>query len=199
MRRVKTVALMILLPIVLGACDREPKQNPGAKPAAAQPPQPTPPTAPPPPPPPDEAPIKVRNGSMEIDTPNGTWKEGYDGRGNKDHWIEETQNGDPGRQILHVLVLYKTTTGKSCFGSDRQVRVRHSDLFEALLDRTNDKTRVRPHNKFTKKTDQSLRYEGTVKDSYIKEVQVGNTTCPIGQHELEVVCISGKLPMACSK
>lgn len=113
----------------------------------------------------DEAPIRVRNGSMEVELVGGTWAE------NGDAWSPSTGT-TAGTYFVKVL----GGTGSSCdsnvtIGSGNVVSVSYSDGFTARFTPGSGRTGVRPKSDLSRATPSTLRH-GTSGAGHISEVRV---------------------------
>ena len=143
---------------------------------------------------------------MMIETPWGKWtldEEDENGK-KKQRWKEQTQNGDNTKEMLHFLVRYASTTGKACFGSGKTVKVTHSGGGTATFDRKDKKwSRVDEYGDFKIKSEREENIiwdEHNHPDAHITEVKGDDATCAIDSaDDLEIICISAKLPMKCLK
>ena len=131
----------------------------------------------------DEAPIRVRNGSMTIDTEDATWQD------EGGAWSNETgkkeHKGD-------FWVRVDLTDGNSCKGTGRPVQIEYSaGGFKALFNVVGNppRTKVSPKGQLTKESDTRLSHGAT--GEYITGVRInGNTlTCDITQNNLKVINI----------
>ena len=129
----------------------------------------------------DEAPIRVRNGSMTIDT-DGEWKD--DGGA----WSNETGGEHKG----DLWVRVNLTDGTTCKGNGRPVQIEYSaGGFNAMFNVVGNppRTKVSPKGQLTKVTDKRLSHGSS--GEYITGVKInGNTlTCNITQNNLDVINI----------
>jgi hypothetical protein len=136
----------------------------------------------------DEAPIRVRNGSMTIDT-DGTWQ--ADGGA----WSNET--GKVNHNDFWVRV--NLTNGTTCKGNGHPVQVEYSVAeFKAIFHTAGNpvRTKVEPRNGLVLETNHRLRHGTQADGGYITGVRInGNLlTCDITQNNLDVIniCSSAK-------
>lgn len=140
----------------------------------------------------DEAPIRVRGGSIEIETQDGEWKDGNDA------WINDTR-GKINSGELWVKVTSSTAT---CKAMGKPVQVVYSNPNVRAVFTTSgmlvwNKTRVSPKGGVAFVDGKHLR-AGTPGDGgRITEVRAQNLTCSIaaGSANLEInICSSRKDP-----
>lgn len=131
----------------------------------------------------DEAPIRVRNGSMTIET-DGEWME--DGGA----WSNETGKKEhKGDLWVRVDRMDGTTI---CKGTGRPVQIEYSaGGFNALFNVVGNppRTKVSPKGQLTKETPKLLRHGST--GGYITGVRINGTVlqCDITQNNLKVINI----------
>jgi hypothetical protein len=131
----------------------------------------------------DEAPIRVRNGSMTIDT-DGTWQ--ADGGA----WSNET--GKDHHNDLWVRV--NLTNGTTCKGSGHPVHIEYSvNGFNAIFNVVGNpaRTKVAPRNGLVFETNHRLRHGTQADGGYITGVRINGSllTCDITQNNLDVINI----------
>jgi len=140
----------------------------------------------------DEAPIIVKNGSIEIETLDGEWKDGNDA------WINQT-SGKINSDDLWVKVTSSTGT---CRAVGKPVQVQYSQPNVRAVFTTSGfwwttKTRVSPQAGLAFVDRKHLR-AGTAGDGgHITEVRAQNLTCSIaaGSANVEIsICSSSKAP-----
>jgi len=129
----------------------------------------------------DEAPIRVRNGSMTIDT-DGEWKE--DGGA----WSNETGKEHKGDFWVRVDL----TDGNTCKGTGRPVQIEYSaGGFKAMFNVVGNppRTKVSPKGQLNKESNKRLSHGAS--GEYITGVRIkGDTlTCDIRQNNLKVINI----------
>lgn len=137
----------------------------------------------------DEAPIRVRNGSMTIET-SGEWKD--DGGA----WSNETgKKGHKG----DLWVRVDRANAPSCMGTGRPVHIEYSaGGFQAIFNVAGNpaRTKVSPKGQLTKETNQLLRHGSS--GGYITGVRINGTalTCDITQTNLKVINICSSADVA---
>lgn len=129
----------------------------------------------------DEAPIRVRNGSMTIET-DGEWKD------EGGAWSNETGKEHKG----DLWVRVNLTDGTSCKGTGRPVHIEYSaGGFNAIFNVAGNpaRTKVSPKGQLTRETDKRLSHGSS--GEFITGVRInGNTlTCNITQNNLDVIKI----------
>lgn len=142
----------------------------------------------------EEAPIRVKNGSIEIETQDGEWKDGNDA------WINET-SGKINSGELWVKVTSSTGT---CTAMGKPVQVVYSNPNVRAVFTTSgvfvwNKTRVSPKGGVAFVDRRHLR-AGTAGDGgQITEVRAQNQTCSIaaGSANVEINICSSKKDTAC--
>jgi hypothetical protein len=142
----------------------------------------------------DEAPIRVRGGSIEIETLDGEWKDGNDA------WVNET-SGKINSGELWVKVTSSTAT---CKAMGKPVHVVYSNPNVRAVFTTSgmlvwNKTRVSPKGGVAFVDAKHLR-AGTAGDGgHITEVQAKNLTCSLaaGSENVEISICSSKKDPAC--
>jgi hypothetical protein len=142
----------------------------------------------------DEAPIIVKNGSIEIETLDGEWKDGNDA------WINQT-SGKINSDDLWVKVTSSTGT---CRAVGKPVQVQYSQPNVRAVFTTSGfwwttKTRVSPQAGLSFVDRKHLR-AGTAGDGgHITEVRAQNLTCSIaaGSANVEISICSSSKTTAC--
>ena len=142
----------------------------------------------------DEAPIIVKNGSIEIETLDGEWKDGGDA------WINQT-SGKINSGELWVKVTSSTAT---CRAVGKPVHVQYSQPNVRAVFTTSGfwwttKTRVSPQGGLAFVNRKRLR-AGTAGDGgHIAEVRTQNLTCAIapGSENVEISICSSSKTTAC--
>jgi hypothetical protein len=139
----------------------------------------------------DEAPIIVKNGSIEIQTQDGEWKDG------NTEWINQT-SGAVNSNDLWVKVTSSTGT---CRASGKPVHIQYSEPNVHVLFTTSGfwwtaKTRVSPKSSVAFIDGKHLR-AGTPGDGgHITEVRTQNLTCSLSASSTNVeinICSSSKV------
>ena len=142
----------------------------------------------------DEAPIRVRGGSIEVETQDGEWKDGNDA------WVNQTSGKINGGE-LWVKVTSSTAT---CKATGKPVHVVYSIPNVRLTFTTSgafiwQKTRVSPKGGIALVDNKHLR-AGTAGDGgRITEVRAQNLTCTIAPDSanLEISICSSRKDPAC--
>jgi len=141
----------------------------------------------------DEAPIIVKNGTIEIETTDGEWKDGNDA------WINETT----GKHNDNELWVKVTSSSGTCRASGQPVKVQYSQQTVQAVFTTGGflrhKTRVGPKGGVTYVDSKHLR-AGTAGDGgHITEVQTRNLTCSLaaGSTNVEISICSSQDTKAC--
>jgi hypothetical protein len=141
----------------------------------------------------DEAPIIVKNGSIEIETLDGEWKDGTDA------WINQT-SGKVNSGELWVKVTSSTGT---CRAVGQPVQVQYSQANVRAVFTTSGfwttRTRVSPQGGLAFVDRRHLR-AGTAGDGgHITEVRAQNLTCSIaaGSANVEISICSSSKTTAC--
>jgi hypothetical protein len=143
----------------------------------------------------DEAPIIVRNGSIEIETADGEWKNGDDA------WVNETA-GKHNDKELWVKVTSSTGT---CRGMGQPIRIQYSKSNDRAVFTTGGsflaphRTRVGPQAVITFVDSKHLR-AGTPGDGgHISAVQARTATCSIAAEStnVEISICSSQTAKAC--
>lgn len=142
----------------------------------------------------DEAPIRVRGGSIEIETQDGEWKDGNDA------WVNQTTGKINGGE-LWVKVTSSTAT---CKAVGKPVHVVYSIPNVRVTFTTSgpfiwQKTRVSPKGGIALVDNKHLR-AGTAGDGgHITEVRTQNLTCSIAAEStnVEIAICSSKNDTAC--
>src|SRR5262245_23520335 len=138
----------------------------------------------------EEAPIIVRNGSIEIETLDGTWTAGTD------EWTNETV----GKGSANELWVKVTSSTGTCRGSGKPVHIRYSQPGVQVMFTTRGfwwtaKTRVSPKSGVTLLDSRHLR-AGTAGAGYITEVQTQSVTCSLSPTSANVeinICSSSSV------
>jgi hypothetical protein len=143
----------------------------------------------------DEAPIIVKNGSIEIETSDGQWKDGDDA------WVNET-TGKHNDKELWVKVTSSTGT---CRGVGQPIRVQYSKSNDRAVFTTGGgflrrhRTRVGPQAVITYVDNKHLR-AGTAGDGgHINAVQARSVTCTLDadSSNVEISICSSQNAKAC--
>ncbi len=143
----------------------------------------------------DEAPIIVKNGSIEIETVDGQWSDGDDA------WVNETA-GKHNDKELWVKVTSSTGT---CRGVGQPIRVQYSKSNDRAVFTTGGsflaphRTRVGPQTIITYVDSKHLR-AGTPGDAgHINAVQARSATCTIAAESsnVEISICSSQTAKAC--
>ncbi|MDP9323324.1 MAG: hypothetical protein M3P13_06785 [Acidobacteriota bacterium] len=143
----------------------------------------------------DEAPIIVKNGSIEIETVDGQWRDGDDA------WVNETA-GKHNDKELWVKVTSSTGT---CRGVGQPIRVQYSKSNDRAVFTTGGsflaphRTRVGPQTIITYVDSKHLR-AGTPGDAgHINAVQARSATCTIAAESsnVEISICSSQTAKAC--
>ena len=143
----------------------------------------------------DEAPIIVKNGSIEIETADGQWKAG------DDVWVNET-TGKHNAKELWVKVTSSTGT---CRGVGQPIRIQYSKSNDRAVFTTGGsflgrhRTRVGPQAIITLVDSKHLR-AGTAGDGgHINAVQARSATCTIAadSSNVEISICSSQTAKAC--
>ena len=143
----------------------------------------------------DEAPIIVKNGSIEIETADGEWKDGDDA------WVNETA-GKHNDKELWVKVTSSTGT---CRGMGQPIRIQYSKSNDRAVFTTGGsflaphRTRVGPQGIITFVDSRHLR-AGTAGDGgHISAVQARSVTCSIAAESsnVEISICSSQTAKAC--
>ena len=114
----------------------------------------------------DEPPIRVRNGSMDIELVQGQWDDSGDGWSPSGGW-------NWGTFEVKVTSANGHPCGDGQTGSGKEVWVRYSDRTEISFTSTGSmmgKTRVKPKNKLEKVSPQLLRHGGAADGGFIVAV-----------------------------
>jgi hypothetical protein len=142
----------------------------------------------------DEAPIRVRGGSIEIETVDGEWKDGNDA------WINQT-SGKINSGELWVKVTSSTAT---CKAMGKPVQVVYSNRGVRVMFTTSgtfvwNKTRVSPKGGVAFVDNKHLRAGAAGDGGHITEVRAQNLTCSIaaGSENVEINICSSKKDTAC--
>ena len=139
----------------------------------------------------EEAPIVVKNGSIEIETLDGTWTSGTD------EWTNETV----GMGSANELWVKVTSSTGTCRASGKPVLIRYSQPSVQVTFTTRGlwwmaKTRVSPKSAVTFVDGKHLR-AGTAGDGgHITEVQTRDVTCSLSPTSANVeitICSSSKV------
>lgn len=138
----------------------------------------------------DEGPIIVQNGSIDIETLDGEWKDG-----NSD-WINQT-SGTVNSNDLWVKVTSSTGT---CRAMGKPVHVQYSESSVHVTFTTSGmwwfaKTRVTPKSAIARVDGKHLR-AGPAGSGHITEVRTQNLTCslaPDSQNVRIAICSSSKV------
>ena len=136
----------------------------------------------------DEAPIRVRNGSLEIETLKGTkWA------GETDNWAQDMESAGHPPQ-LYAQVRY--VTGGTCTVRGTTVRIEYGATAAATLQRTGNKIKVKPKNDFTQ-PDPSGKPQiiKSTAGTYATKVSVGDNSCALDSKEQigEFFCVAASL------
>lgn len=141
----------------------------------------------------DEAPIRVRGGSIEIETVDGQWEDGNDA------WINQT--GRAGGDELWVKVTSSTGT---CRADGKPIQVQYSRpnvqvIFTRRGPFWSKRTAVSPKSGITRVDRQHLRAGTSGDGGRITEVRAQNLTCTIaeGSANLEINICSSRKTAAC--
>ena len=131
----------------------------------------------------EEAPIRVKNGSMTIDTEDGTWQ--ADGG----TWSNETVKKDNKGELW---VRVNLTNGTTCKGSGHPVHVEYSaGGFKAMFNVVGNpaRTKVGPKNQLDPDGDKRLKHG--LSGEYITGVKINGSTlnCDITPSNLDVINI----------
>jgi len=142
----------------------------------------------------DEAPIRVRGGSIEIETQDGEWKDGNDA------WVNTTS----GKINVGELWVKVTSSTATCKAMGKPVHVVYSIPNVRVTFTTSgafiwNKTRVSPKGGMAFVDGKHLR-AGTAGDGgHITEVRAKNLTCSLaaGSENVEINICSSKKDPAC--
>ena len=143
----------------------------------------------------DEAPIIVKNGSIEIETTDGVWTDG------EEAWVNET-TGKHNHKELWVKVTSSTGT---CRGVGKPIRIQYSKSNDRAVFTTDGsflgrhKTRVGPETAITYVDRKHLR-AGTAGDGgHIAAVQARSVTCRLEAESanVEISICSSATAKAC--
>ena len=142
----------------------------------------------------DEAPIRVRGGSIEIETIDGDWKDGNDA------WVNQTSGKINGGE-LWVKVTSSTAT---CKAVGKPVHVIYSNPNVRVMFTTSgafiwQKTRVSPKGGVALVDNKHLRAGSAGDGGRITEVRAQNLTCSIAPDSanLEISICSSRKDPAC--
>jgi hypothetical protein len=143
----------------------------------------------------DEAPIIVKNGSIEIETVDGQWRDGDDA------WINET-TGKHNDKELWVKVTSSTGT---CRGVGQPIRVQYSKSNDRAVFTTGGsflaqhRTRVGPQGIITYVDGKHLRVGTPGDGGHINAVQARSATCTIAPESsnVEISICSSQNAKAC--
>jgi hypothetical protein len=138
----------------------------------------------------EEGPIIVKNGSIDIETLDGEWKDG------KSEWINQT-SGTINSNDLWVKVTSSTGT---CRAMGKPVHIQYSEPGVQVTFTTSGmwwfaKTRVAPKSAIARVDGKHLR-AGTAGSGHITEVRAQNLTCslaPDSQNVRIAICSSSKV------
>jgi hypothetical protein len=131
----------------------------------------------------DEAPIRVRNGSMTIDTEDGTWQ------GDGSAWSNETGKKENKGELW---VRVDLTNGTTCKGTGRPVHIEYSvGGFKAMFHVAGNppRTKVSPKGQLDPDGDKRLKHGSS--GEYITGVTINGKAlaCDITQNNLNVINI----------
>ncbi len=143
----------------------------------------------------DEAPIIVKNGSIEIETADGQWRDG------DDTWVNETA-GKHNDKELWVKVTSSTGT---CRGVGQPIRVQYSKSNDRAVFTTGGgflaqpRTRVGPQAVITYVDSKHLRAGTRGDGGHITAVQARSATCTIAAESsnVEISICSSQTAKAC--
>jgi len=143
----------------------------------------------------DEAPIIVKNGSIEIETVDGQWRDGDDA------WVNETA-GKHNDKELWVKVTSSTGT---CRGVGQPIRVQYSKSNDRAVFTTGGsflarhRTRVGPQTIITYVDGKHLRVGTPGDGGHINAVQAQSATCTIAAESsnVEISICSSQTAKAC--
>jgi hypothetical protein len=139
----------------------------------------------------EEGPIIVRNGSIEIETIDGEWKDG------NNEWINQT-SGTINSNDLWIKVTSSTGT---CRAMGKPVHIQYSEPSVNVTFTTSGmwwfaKTRVSPKSAITLVDGKHLRAGTAGGGGHITEVRAQNLTCslsPDSQNVRIAICSSSKV------
>jgi len=142
----------------------------------------------------DEAPIIIKNGSIEIETTDGEWKDG------DDSWVNETT----GKHNDKELWIKVTSSSGTCRGVGQPIRIQYSlpnarAVFTTGGNLLRHRTRVGPQAVITFVDSKHLR-SGTAGDGgHITGVQAQSVTCSLaaGSSNVEISICSSRSAKAC--
>ena len=131
----------------------------------------------------DEAPIRVRNGSMTIDTEDGTWQ--ADGGAWSNETVKKEHKGE-------LWVRVNLTSGTTCKGSGHPLQIEYSDVgFKAMFNVVGNppRTKVGPKGQLDPDGDKRLKHGAS--GEYITGVKINGSAlnCDITQTNLDVINI----------
>ena len=136
----------------------------------------------------DEAPIRVRNGSLEIETLKGTkWA------AESETWAQDTPSSGTTPQ-LYAQVRY--VTGGTCTVRGTAVRIEYGATAAATLQRTGNKIKVKPKNDFTQPDPNGKPHIlKSMAGDYATKVSVGENSCALDSKEQigEFFCVAASL------
>ncbi len=139
----------------------------------------------------EEAPITVKNGSIDIETQDGEWKDGTS------EWINQT-TGKANAGDLWVKVTSSTGT---CRASGKPVHIQYSQPGVQVTFTTSGmwwfaKTRVNPKSAIAFVDGKHLRAGNAGDGGHITEVRAQNLTCSLSPNSSNVeisICSSSKV------
>ena len=143
----------------------------------------------------DEAPIIVKNGSIEIETTDGAWRDGDDA------WVNETTGKHNDKELWFKV----TSSTGTCRGVGQPIRVQYSKSNDRAVFTTGGRflaaprTRVSPQTIITFVDSKHLR-AGTPGDGgHINAVQARSATCTIAAESsnVEISICSSQNAKAC--
>jgi hypothetical protein len=131
----------------------------------------------------EEAPIRVKNGSMTIDTEDGTWQ--ADGGAWSNETVKKEHKGE-------LWVRVNLTSGTTCKGSGHPVQIEYSDVgFKAMFNVVGNppRTKVGPKGQLDRDGDKRLKHGAS--GEYITGVKINGSAlnCDITQNNLDVINI----------
>ena len=189
MPRLLALLVAVLGAVVVAACERQP-------PAAAPPPA----AQTPPRPFQEEPPIKVRSGSTNVLTQEGTeWE--AEGSGSNAQWTQNKENGGGAGDDLFLKVQYEGGT-PTCTGEGKTINIERNGVVIATFKRAGKKVKLTPKNSFERhNTNKRLVINSSAGEitKVVAKKNTGDTECPGPMSVHDVICIASLQAMACNK
>lgn len=137
----------------------------------------------------EEAPIKVRNGSIKIESMRAVkWQEDLSSASDK-HWTQALES-NKGNDFLWAQVRF--VNGGSCTVYGRIITIEYGEGKSTTIKRVGKRVKVRPHAQFTLNSAEPTLIESTGGGDYVRRVISGSNSCDLELKEQlgDFMCIA---------